>query len=201
MKTITSTIVLLAAACLCAAQAASPDGASTISDDVLAYFKGAYNPPHHNLGLRDGRYFPYQTPFGGRRIGYRSVVRDKALYRTGLTKEEAEALLRDDLNRLEGELRAHVKAKYPDNAFDQLPRESREILLDFAYSEGSTADVKDEVYRAVIERDWQRFIHDMIYVRSKNGSPDNTLNRAFADRWIYSNRLIPERKPAKNAKK
>jgi len=191
MKKLITAFILLAAATLCVAQAASGDGATVVTDEVVAYFKGAYNPPTHNLGIRDGRYFPYQTPFGGRRIGYRSVIRDKALYRTGLSPDEAEELLREDLSRLESDVRAYMKEKYPAKPFDKLSRESREILLDFAYSEGAAASVKDEVYRAVIDENWQSFINDMTYVRSKNGTPDYTLNRKFADRWIYSNKLIP----------
>jgi hypothetical protein len=190
MKKLFAPFILLAAVTLSLAQAASGDGA-TVTDDLVAYFKGAYNPPTHNLGMRDGRYFPYQTPFGGRRIGYRSVIRDKALYRTGLSPEEAEKLLREDLSRTESDVRAHVKEKYPAKPFDKLSRESREILLDFAYSEGAAASVKDEVYRAVIDENWQSFINDKTYVRSKNGTPDYTLNRKFADQWIYSNKLIP----------
>ena len=198
MKKLIAMLMLVASTTVpIAAQSRSSDGKSTITDDVVAYFKGAYNPPTHNLGERDGRYFPYQTPFGGRRIGFRSAIRDKALYRTGISKEEAEVILREDLQRREGELRDHVKAKYAAKPFDGLSRESREILLDFAYSEGSAASVKDEVYRSVIDEKWHSFIHDMIYVRSKNGSPDTTLNRAFADKWIYSNKLIPAQKTGK----
>ena len=190
MKKLIAPFILLAAATLCVAQAASGNGA-TVTDDVVAYFKGAYNPSTHNLGMRDGRYFPYQTPFGGRRIGYRSVIRDKALYRTGLSPDEAEKLLREDLSRTETDVRAYVKEKYPAKPFDKLSRESREILLDFAYSDGAAASVKEEVYHAVIDQNWRSFINDMTYVRSENGTPDYTLNRKFADRWIYSNKLIP----------
>ena len=164
-----------------------------MTDDLVAYFKGAYNPPTHNLGMRDGRYFPYQMPFGGRRIGYRSDIRDKALYRTGLSPDEAEKVLREDLARLENELRAYVKEKYSAKPFDKLSRESREVLLDFAYSEVGPANVSDAVYRAVIDENWKSFIHDMTYVRAKNGTPDYTLNRKFADRWIYASKLIPSK--------
>jgi hypothetical protein len=193
MNKLIATVALLAVTTLCVAQAKSSDG-STVTDDVVAYFKGAYNPPTHNLGMRDGKYFPYQTPFGGRRIGFRSIIRDKALYRTGLSEQEAEELLREDLARLEGDVRAYVAEKYPAKPFDSLSRESREILLDFAYSEVGPANVSDAVYRAVIDENWQSFINDMIYVRSKNGTPDYTLNRKFADRWIYSGKLIPANK-------
>ena len=192
MKKRITPFILLAAATLCVAHAAPDDGA-TVTDDVVAYFKGAYNPATHNLGMRDGRYFPYQTPFGGRRIGYRSVIRDKALYRTGLSPDEAEKLLREDLLRVESDVRAYVKEKHPGQPFDKLSGESREILLDFAYSEGAAASVKDQVYRAVIDENWKSFIYDMTYVRAKNGTPDYTLNRKFADRWIYSGKLIPDR--------
>ena len=195
MKTLTTTLALLVATALLAQP--TPEGGTIVTDDVVAYFKGAYNPPHHNLGVRDGRYFPYQTPFGGRRIGYRSAIADKQLYRSGLSKEEADALLRKNLQEAEADLRSHLKEKHPGKALDALPPAAREILLDFAYFEGSAANVREDVYRAVIAGDWQSFIHDMIYVRSKNGSPDSTLNRAFADRWIYSNKLIPAKKDAK----
>ena len=107
MKKLITLFVLFAAAALCVAQAKPADD-SAVTDDAVAYFKGAYNPPTHNLGMREGRYLPYQTPFGGRRIGYRSVIRDKALYRTGLSADEAEKLLRGDLARVENDLRAHV---------------------------------------------------------------------------------------------
>ena len=200
-KTIATITIVLAAAALCAAQAKSADAASVITDDLVAYFKKAYNPPTHNLGLRDGRYYPYQTPFGGRRIGFRSQIRDKALYRKGLSAQEAEDLLRSELDAALASIQAHLKAKYPAKPFEKLSTDSRDILLDFAYYHGNAEVIPDEVYRAVIDERWDSFINDMTYVRSQSGTPDYQVNRAFADRWIYSNKLIPAEKPAKGAKK
>ena len=198
MRTATATLtIVLAMAALCAGQATSADASSVITDDLVAYFKKAYNPPTHNLGLRDGRYFPYQTPFGGRRIGYRSRIGDKALYRKGLSTEEAEALLRSEASAALASLQAHLGAKYPAKPFEKLSADSREILLDFVYYHGDAATIPDEVYQVVIDEKWDSFINDMLYVRSASGTPDYQVNRAFADRWIFSNKLIPAEKPAK----
>jgi hypothetical protein len=186
LKSIAPFVLLVAVASLLAA---APKNDDVITDDFVAYTQKAYNPLAYNLGVRDGRYYPYMSPFGGRRIGFRSAKVDKKLYKTGLSKEEATQLLRDELATCLTDLQAHLQEKYPKTRFDKLSADQREILLDFTYWHHSAADVPDDVYQAVLAENWQSFIHDMIYVRMTDGSPDNSVNRAFADRWIYSKKL------------
>jgi hypothetical protein len=186
LKSIAPFVLLAAVASLLAAGA---DDHDVITDDFVAYMQKAYNPPAYNLGVRDGRYYPYMSPFGGRRIGFRSAKVDKKLFKTGLSKDEATLLLRDELAACLTDLQAHLKQNDPQMSFDKLSPDQREILLDFTYWHHSAADVPDDVYQAVLAANWQSFIHDMTYVRMTDGSPDNSVNRAFADRWIYSKKL------------
>lgn len=186
LKSIASLVLLAAVASLLAAGAKIDD---VITDDFVSYMQKAYNPPAYNLGVRDGRYYPYTSPFGGRRIGFRSAKVDKKLYKSGLSKEQAVQLLRDELTTCLSDLQARLKEKYPKTPFDKLSADQREILLDFTYWHHSAAAVPADVYQAVLAENWQSFIHDMTYVRMTDGSPDNSVNRAFADRWIYSKKL------------
>ena len=192
LKYVAPLVLLVAVTSLLAAPKAKPAAAASedvINDDFVAYMQKAYNPPAYHLGVRNGRYYPYMSPFGGRRIGFRSAKVDKKLYKTGLSTDEATQLLRDELATCLTDLQAHLKQKYPTTPFDKLSTDAREMLLDFTYWHHSAANVPDDVYKAVLAEKWQSFIHDMAYVRMTDGSPDNSVNRAFADRWIYTKKL------------
>jgi hypothetical protein len=191
LKYIAPLVLLVAVASLLAAPNAKPAAASddVISDDFVAYMQKAYNPPAYNLGVRGGRYYPYMSPFGGRRICFLSAKVDKKLYKTGLSKDDAVELLRDELATCLTDLQSHLEQKYPKTPFDKLSPDQREMLLDFTYWHHSAAAVPYDVYQAVLAEKWQSFIHDMTYVRMTDGSPDNSVNRAFADRWIYTKKL------------
>jgi hypothetical protein len=170
-------------------QARSAASDDVINDDFVGLYAEGVQPTGLHLGVRDGRYYPYMSPFGGRRIGFRSAKVDKKLYKTGLSTDEATQLLRDELATCLTDLQAHLKQKYPTTPFDKLSTDAREMLLDFTYWHHSAANVPDDVYKAVLAEKWQSFIHDMAYVRMTDGSPDNSVNRAFADRWIYTKKL------------
>jgi hypothetical protein len=84
-------------------------------------------------------------------------------------------------------------AERTPQSFDDLPREKQEMLVDFFYAE-PTDEVRIELIDAVLSGDWKRLIDECLYVRYYGPSPDQPRNKAFADRWIYSEKLIPLRK-------
>lgn len=181
--TMMAATLMMSAVLACAEEPAS----FAISDQFVAYIKSGANPCE--FGLKDGRFYPYSTP-DGRRIGYRQAVADKAWYRQGWPKADAESQLRAELKTSLAELRAMLAKKYPAVMFDRLPHASQEILLDFAYTQGVDR-LSDEFCQAVLHADWNKLIDSFLYIRTRAGWPDNIRNLAFATRWIYSGELRP----------
>jgi hypothetical protein len=159
-----------------------------ITDEFAAYIQQGANPLAFGLG-KDGRFKPYSTAVG-RRIGWRQPVADKAWFTTGLAKADAEKLLRAELDRALADTRKLVEQQKPAQKFDTLPRTAQEMLLDFVHSEGAP-NVPPAFIAAVLTGDWPKLIKQHLYVRWLGPSPDNFRNKAFADRWIYSEKLIP----------
>lgn len=158
---------------------ASVLAADAAAEPFIDYLQRAANPD--NLGLRaDGRFYPYASP-AGRRIGYRQVVPDKALYRTGWTQEEARQALARQVAEVETEWRQRLSSEFERN-FDELPAESREILVDFGVSEG-VEKVKAELIRATLVLDWNRILDPSIYVRYESSWPLSERNKPFYERW------------------
>ena len=174
-------ISLLAASC-CAAEP------FVITAEFVAYVQQGANPLAFGIS-KDGRFKPYSTALG-RRIGWRQPVSDKAWFAAGLAKADAEKLLRADLARALTEARALVAQQKPAKKLDELPRAAQEMLVDFVHSEGAT-NVPPAFTAAVLAGDWQKLIKQNLHVRWLGPSPDNFRNKAFADRWIYSEKLIP----------
>lgn len=159
-----------------------------VGDDFVAYMKQVLNPS--NLGMRQARFYPYLRP-EGRRIGYGHPVIDKTLYEKGWSQEEADQHLRDDIAAAARDLGAFLAAHEPDHPYGKLDPTARDILLDFAVTEGAK-NIRPEVYRAVLAHDWAKFISGYLYVRGATGWPDILKNHAFAQRWIYGpNPLVP----------
>lgn len=150
-----------------------------ISDEFVDYIKAAANPDLHGA-REDGRFYPYSSP-QGRRIGYRLKVPDKSLYDKGWSATEAEQALRDALASVTKELRERMRVEFACN-FDALPQASREILIDFGFTEGVGA-VRPEFIRAVLELDWGRILRPEFYVRYEADWPDSVRNKAFYERW------------------
>ncbi len=174
-------IALLAATCAGAEPFA-------ITDEFVAYIQQGANPLAFGLA-KDGRFYPYSTA-QGRRIAWRQAVSDKTWFASGLAKADAEKLLRADLDRALVAARALTAQQKPAKNFDALPRAAQELLVDFVHTEGAT-NVPPAFTAAVLAGDWQNLIRRQLYVRWQGPSPDNFRNKAFADRWIYSEKLAP----------
>jgi hypothetical protein len=150
------------------------------SDDFIAYLQHAANG--HNFGLhKDGRYYPYSTPLG-RRIGWRQPVWDNALYAKGCTPEEAVRQMRAPLGATLAALKTRLSARRPAVDFDHLDKRQQETLLDFAYTEGVDG-LHEDFLDAVLKRNWERLVRDLLYVRYDGHAPDHPRNKDFAQRW------------------
>jgi hypothetical protein len=170
--------LLLAGCCwLLSTVAALP--ADAAAEPFIDYLQRAANPD--NLGLRaDGRFYPYASP-DGRRIGYRQIVADKKLFRDGWSQEEARQGLLRQIAEVENDWRKRLSSEFKRN-FDELPMESREILVDFGVSEG-VAKVKPELIRAALELDWKHILDPAVYVRYEAVWPLTERNKPFYERW------------------
>jgi hypothetical protein len=168
---------------LSALAAAWPVAVSRASDGVEAsfveYIKQAANPDRHGL-RKDGRFYPYSSP-QGRRIGYRQPVSDKKMYRDGWAVADADRALRERLKAVEAELREWL-GRERNRDWSQLPAESREILLDFAFTE-SVGKLKPDFVDAVLRLDWKRILVPGLYARYEADWPDSVRNKAFYERW------------------
>ena len=63
-----------------------------------------------------------------------------------------------------------------------MPREAREILTDFGYTEG-VEKLKPEFIQLVVKLDWKRMLKPEHYVRYEADWPDSVRNKAFYGRW------------------
>jgi hypothetical protein len=154
---------------------------TVLTADFVKYLQQAANP--YEFGLRsDGRFYPYSTP-QGRRIAWGQPVWDKRLFADGCTPQEAERRLRADLSRTLVHLKTALAARQPAVEFSQLDVRQQQTLLDFAHTAG-VAGLRPELVSAVLEGDWQRLIHEHLYVRYAGHAPDHVRNKAFAARWM-----------------
>lgn len=169
---------------------ASKPAPIALEADFLAYLKTAAN--RDRFGLRNGRFYPYSTPLG-RRIGFRQLVWDQSLFADGCTPEKANEQLKVDLADAADELRKVLAARTPALQFDELSPMQREILLDFANSEGA-AHLRPEFVTAVLATDWSALMHKHLYVRYAGPAPDHTRNRAFVERWSDSDRFARKKR-------
>lgn len=145
----------------------------------MAYLQRAANPD--KLGLReDGRFYPYASPVG-RRIGYRQGVADKKLFRDGWSQDEALKAFERQIAGIENEWRKRLPAEF-GKKFDELPVESRELLVDFGLSEG-VEKVKPDFIRAAMALDWKRILDPRLYVRYEVAWPHTERNKPFYERW------------------
>lgn len=149
------------------------------TDAFVEYMKIATNPSRH--GLRgDGRFYPYSAP-EGRRIGYRQRISDKKLCVAGWAEADAGQALREELKSVEAGLRERLRQDL-NREFDKLPQASREILLDFGFTEGVGA-LKADFLLTVVQLDWTRILDPDFYARYEADWPDSVRNKAFYERW------------------
>ena len=181
MKSLIQCLCLVFAGCALHAQGVAAEPV-TITADFIAYLKQTTNP--HQFGTRaDGRWYPYSSP-RGRRIGYDGPVDDKALYHEGLTQAEAENQLRARAEQTLRDLRGYLSSAYPKRPFNSLSRQSREILLDYAFSEGAR-NLPAAFYEVVMNEKWDQLFGSFMYIRwVEKGWPDTMKNKPFADRWL-----------------
>jgi hypothetical protein len=150
-----------------------------LTEDFLAYIKSASNPDQFGL-RKDGRFYPYASP-QGRRIGYRQPVTDKSLYITGLSRQEADRQLRGALHEAATQVEVLLNQRL-GAAFARLPRDSQEMLVDFALSEGVEC-LNERFLRAAVSLDWTELLNPYVYSRNEADWPDSYRNRAFMRRW------------------
>ena len=180
-RTILMSFCMLASPLLKAESAAqAPEtGNAPFTDAFVEYMKTTANPSRH--GLRgDGRFYPYSAP-EGRRIGYRQCISDKQFYVAGWSEADAGKALREELKSVETELRERLRQDL-NRKFDELPRASLEILLDFGFTEGVGA-LKADFLRTVVQLDWNRILNPDFYARYEADWPDSVRNLAFYERW------------------
>ena len=101
---------------------------------------------HEELKLK-----PYICPAGHLTIGVGRNLDD-----LGISKDEAMYLLKNDIKRVEQELREI----FPE--FDELPENVRMVLIDMDFNLGKTRFLTfKNMIQAVKNRDWERMIREM----------------------------------------
>lgn len=179
-------LLLSALALLGAAPAPSPKG--PLTDDFVDYMKKSLNIG--DFGLRGERFHPYSTPRGWR-IGYRQAVADKQWFKQGWPKVDAEAKLRADLVKALADAPAWAARQGGLPAFDTWSDDAKQIFVDRAYTEGLDA-ITPAFATACAKADWRTLFFKHLYLRGYDGAPDVAQNFTFAQRWIYSKKLIPD---------
>jgi hypothetical protein len=150
------------------------------NQDFVNYMKSASNT--HNFGLgEDGRFYPY-TNFDGRLIAYGFPVQDKSWYKSGLSVEDANSMLNEKIRFTEQELKEHFRKNLPAIFYEKLSNDSREILIDFAFTEGVDGLSKEFIKLAAAE-DWDKLIKNDLLIRHNRVSARTDLNRLFSKRW------------------
>lgn len=166
--------------------AAAPAPAGPITEEFVGYIKKSLNGG--DFGLRENRFYPYSTVRGWR-IGYRHEVTDKKWFRAGIAKDEADKMLRADLDATLAAARAWA-TKNKVKPFDQWSQASKEIFLDLAHTEGVDG-LSPALTTSIVKQDWQTLVFQNLYLRWYSGAPDLMPNNAFGARWVYSAKLIP----------
>jgi hypothetical protein len=92
-----------------------------------------------NKGLRDGRYYPYTSEEGGNdTVGYGHKLTDDDVkagrYSKGLTKDEAIALMRNDVEEHLDRTLEQYETKFGKGSFDKLHPDLKVLALDFVYN-------------------------------------------------------------------
>jgi hypothetical protein len=103
------------------------------------------------------------------------------LYVKGWSEADAEQALQEELQAVETGLRERLRRDMK-REFNELPRASREILLDFGLTEG-VGTLKADFLRTVVQLDWDRILNPDFYARYEADWPDSGRNRAFYERW------------------
>jgi hypothetical protein len=114
-------------------------------------------------------------------------VWDKRLFADGCTEAVADAQLRAELFHAHSELRALLAKRSPVIAIGSLTGQQREVLLDFARSEG-VANLRADFLDAVLANDWPRILREHAYVRYCGPAPDHARNKAFAQKLLQEKR-------------
>ena len=93
----------------------------------------------NNAGLRDNKYYPYDSVEGGTpTIGYGHKLTEAEVkakkYSSGLTKEEVDKLMRNDLNRHKTVAQSSFEKQYGKGSFNKLPGQLKDIVVDYSYT-------------------------------------------------------------------
>ena len=77
--------------------------------------------------------------------------------------------------------------RVPVLTIESLTGQQREVLLDFAHSEG-VANLRADFLAAVLADDWPRILREHSYVRYCGAAPDHARNKAFAQKLLKQKR-------------
>ena len=109
----------------------------------------------NNAGLRDNKYYPYDSVEGGTpTIGYGHKLTEAEVkakkYSSGLTKEEVDKLMRNDLNRHKTVAQSSFEKQYGKGSFNKLPNQLKDLVVDYSYT-GTGIDKFPSFHKSVYE--------------------------------------------------
>lgn len=113
------------------------------ADNFIKYLKSSEN--EIKSGFKDGKWYPHKSPEGGMpTIAYGHKIRQDELvkFRNGITDEEAEELLKGDINTAKHKAADDFKAMTGRN-FAELPQTAQYMLIDIAFNLGTIKKFKN----------------------------------------------------------
>lgn len=118
--------------------------------------------------VRRGRHYSYPSPEGGlNTIGYGHKLTAPGQFASGLSEQEAEALLRKDVLKAQAGVKATVDKKYGEGTFDKLPQDSQMLLTDYQFNLGSAGTKFPKFLEATVKgdrkgmmREYKRYFKD-----------------------------------------
>ena len=88
-------------------------------------------------GFRDGKWYPHDSPEGGTQTiayGHKITAADGNTYDDGITEEEAEALMKSDLEKERDVAKEYITKNHGAKAWDCMTEKNQSAATEFAFN-------------------------------------------------------------------
>lgn len=107
-----------------------------MTPQFLAYIRNMENP--QKVGYKKGLWYPHNDPSGGKNVGYGHQLKtatELAKANKGLTNDEVERLLKDDIRKASAGVHKYIQKKYGLKL--KLHVKQEQMLIDYVFNLGS----------------------------------------------------------------
>lgn len=162
-----------------------------LSKDFIDYLKAVEN--RGKVGFKNGRWFPHKDPSGGFNVGYGHHLQSDEEYnriaKTGLTDQQVEQLLAQDILNAKKKVDDYIRKKYKVNL--RLTPDQYHMLIDYVFNLGGLESFPKMV-DAVLRSDKSKMKQEYKRTAVLNGKKKELTGRntAFAQKFLASNESL-----------